>query len=125
MKNIDKWLQVCTSEQLLERNYIIHNLLYRGKPHSGIILRYKGQVYAYLNQCVHMPRALNCERDTVFDEQKNLLRCSMHGIVYDPETGESLSTMCAGQHLQALRVSEIDGWIYVTDKHVRVNAETG
>ena len=66
-----------------------------------------------------MPKALNCERDTVFDESRELLRCSMHGIVYDPVAGESLSTMCRGERLNLLRVDEIDGWIRISDKRVR------
>jgi nitrite reductase/ring-hydroxylating ferredoxin subunit len=85
----DKQLLVCAGSQLTEKKYLIVDLLYRGAPHSGIVFRYNGEVFAYLNQCVHMPRALNCERDTIFDDQRELLRCSMHGIVYDPVTGES------------------------------------
>jgi nitrite reductase/ring-hydroxylating ferredoxin subunit len=85
----DRQLLVCASDAPAEKNYLIVDLLYRGAPHSGSVFRYNGEVFACLNQCVHMPRALNCERDTIFDEQRELLRCSMHGIVYDPVTGES------------------------------------
>jgi nitrite reductase/ring-hydroxylating ferredoxin subunit len=86
----DRQLLVCASDQLAEKKYLIVDLLYRGSPHSGIVFRFNGEVFVYLNQCVHMPRALNCERDTIFDEQRELLRCSIHGIVYDPVTGASL-----------------------------------
>ena len=83
-----------------------------------VVFLFKGKVFAYLNQCVHMPRTLNCQRDTIFDEKRELLRCSMHGIVYQPETGESISTMCNGERLQALRLNEVDGNIYINDKRV-------
>jgi nitrite reductase/ring-hydroxylating ferredoxin subunit len=115
----EKHVMVCASEQLGEKQYIIVDLLYKDSPHSGIVFRFNGEAFAYLNQCVHMPRALNCERDTIFDEQRELLRCSMHGIVYDPVTGASLSTMCNGERLNALRLREIDGAIYIRDKRVR------
>jgi nitrite reductase/ring-hydroxylating ferredoxin subunit len=118
VKTRDKKLLVCASESLSEKKYIILDLLYQGEPHSGIVLRFNGKVFAYLNRCVHMPRRLNCERDTIFDEQQALLRCSMHGIVYQPETGESLSTMCHGERLRALRLNEADGNIYIDDKRV-------
>ena len=118
MATRDKRVLVCASESLPEKSYIIFDLSYKGEPHSGIVFRFKGKVFAYLNQCVHMPRTLNCQRDTIFDEQRALLRCSMHGIVYEPETGTSLSTLCHGERLQALRLSEADGHIYINDKRV-------
>jgi hypothetical protein len=42
----------------------------------------------------------------------------MHGIVYDPATGESLSELCAGERLKPLRSMEIDGQIDLVDKRV-------
>ena len=118
MQPRDRRLLVCASEELVEKNYVGLALQYRNESHSGLVFRFKGKVYAYLNQCVHMPRALDCQRDTIFDDARQLLRCSMHGIVYEPETGKSLSTMCNGERLQALRVKEIDGNIYIDDKRV-------
>ena len=115
----DRQFLVCASSQLAEKKYAVVDLLYKNSPHTGIVFRFNGEVFAYLNQCVHMPKALNCERDTIFDERRELLRCSMHGIVYDPITGESLSTMCNGDRLNALRLNEVDGSIYIRDKRVR------
>jgi nitrite reductase/ring-hydroxylating ferredoxin subunit len=46
------------------------------------------------------------------------MRCSMHGIVYDPATGESLSALCAGERLKPLRSMKIDGQIDLVDKRV-------
>lgn len=111
-------IDVCRSSDLGERCFVIVDIEYRGKPQSAIVLRYEGKVYAYLNQCVHMPRRLNCERDTVFDSDKELLRCSMHGIVYQPDTGESKSTLCHGEKLTALRLSESNGRIVLVQKHL-------
>lgn len=109
---------VCAAAQLGEKGFQIVDVRYRDQPHSAIVFRYRNKVYAYLNQCVHMPRRLNCERDTIFDAQQELLRCSMHGIVYQPETGESLSTMCHGERLTALRVEEAAGKIVLRDKRI-------
>ncbi len=118
MARIRTTVPVCPSGELKDKTHIIKEVQYRGKPHSAIVFRFRGQAYAYLNQCVHMPRRLDCERDTVFDNRHELLRCSMHGIVYQPETGESLSTMCEGERLKPLRLAEIDGEIHITDKRI-------
>jgi nitrite reductase/ring-hydroxylating ferredoxin subunit len=112
-------LAVCASADLDDRNYRIVPLLFKDEPQTAIVLRHQGQIYAYLNQCVHMVRRLDCMHDVIFDEQQELLRCSMHGIVYDPTTGESLSVLCSGQRLEPLRVTEFDGHVYITDKRTK------
>ena len=118
MKIRDKRLFVCESSSLPDKQYLIREMRYKGEAHTTIVFRLHGKVFAYLNQCVHMPRPLNCNRNTVFDDRQEHLRCSMHGILYKPESGESISTMCEGERLQALRLVESDGKIYFNDKHV-------
>lgn len=112
-------LTVCASADLADQDYRIVPLLFKGAPHTAIVLRHHGQIYAYLNQCVHMVRRLDCMHDAIFDEPQEHLRCSMHGIVYDPTTGASLSVLCAGQKLEALRVTEREGQVAIIDKRVR------
>jgi nitrite reductase/ring-hydroxylating ferredoxin subunit len=111
-------LVVCASADLTDRQHRIIPVLFKHEPQSVIVLRHGGRVYAYLNQCVHMVRRLDCMHDAVFDAEHEHLRCSMHGIVYDPTTGESLSVLCSGERLEPLRSTEIDGQIYLVDKRV-------
>ncbi|NEV63465.1 Rieske (2Fe-2S) protein [Thiorhodococcus minor] len=112
-------LLVCDSAELRDREHRIIPLLFKKERQTAIVLRYAGQVHAYLNQCVHMVRRLDCMHDAVFDADQGHLRCSMHGIVYDPGTGESLSVLYAGERLEALRSTEIDGQVFIVDKRVK------
>ncbi|NEX21121.1 Rieske 2Fe-2S domain-containing protein [Thiorhodococcus mannitoliphagus] len=112
-------LAVCASADLGDRQYRIVPLLFKDEEHTAIVLRHKGQIYAYLNQCVHMVRRLDCLHDTVFDAEQEHLRCSMHGIVYDPTTGESLSVLCSGERLEPLRATELEGQVYIIDKRAK------
>ena len=68
---------------------------------------------AYRNLCVHMPRTLDCEQNTIFDASGRYLRCSMHGIVYDPMNGESKSDICRGQRLTAIDVVEDGDGVWI------------
>ncbi len=111
-------LLVCDSAELTDRQHRIIHLLFKNEPQTAIVLRHGGQVYAYLNQCVHMVRPLDCMHDAIFDARHEHLRCTMHGIVYDPATGESLSVLCSGERLEPLRSTEIDGQVYLVDKRV-------
>jgi nitrite reductase/ring-hydroxylating ferredoxin subunit len=111
-------LLVCASADLTDGRHRIVPLRFKHERQTAIVLRHGGQVYAYLNQCVHMVRRLDCMHDAVFDARHEHLRCSMHGIVYDPTTGESLSVLCSGERLEPLRSMEIDGQVYLVDKRV-------
>mgnify|MGYP000004674010 CR=1 FL=1 len=66
-----------------------------------------------------MPRRLDCEKDMIFDAARENLRCSMHGIIYDPITGESLSTMCTGEKLTPVRMQEDEEGVWIIDKRVK------
>jgi nitrite reductase/ring-hydroxylating ferredoxin subunit len=95
----DERLGVAASEQLVEAGHVRVEVAYTGEPISVVDFRYKGRCLAYRNLCVHMPRELDCEKDVIFDATGQYLRCSMHGIVYDPFSGESVSSICNGQRL--------------------------
>ena len=69
---------------------------------------------------MHMHRPLNGEQDAIFDDSGRYLRCSMHGFVFEPTTGECQSPVCLGQRLQALRLQVIDGIVYFAEKHVQL-----
>lgn len=111
-------IRVCASEQLDDNNHLRVDVLYAGQSSSILVFRYQGRCMGYRNLCVHMPRRLDCENDMIFDSSRENLRCSMHGIVYDPLTGESLSTLCNGENLTAVKVQEVGGSVWIIDKRV-------
>ena len=110
---------VGTSELLAEGSYLRMDVVYAGDPISVIVFRYKGKCLAYRNLCVHMPRELDCEKNTIFDATGRHLRCSMHGIVYDPMTGESISSICTGERLTRIEILEDAEGIWIKDRRVQ------
>jgi nitrite reductase/ring-hydroxylating ferredoxin subunit len=114
---------ICTSSDLPELGKVAVSLNYRGIREEALVIRYQGAVYAYINRCVHMPKALDCEHCHIFDETGRYLQCSMHTIHYDPTTGEALSEICLGKKLTAVRVEEREGTVYLTDKRARLAGE--
>lgn len=109
---------VCTRAELAEGTYRRVEVTFAGEAASALVIRFGGRCLAYRNLCVHMPRPLDCERDMVFDASGQRLRCSMHGIVYDPVNGESLSTLCNGERLTALKTHEDESGVWLADKRV-------
>lgn len=109
---------VCRSDQIAEGAYVKAQIRYDGEPVSVVVFRHGGRCRAFKNLCVHMPRELDCEQDVIFDASGRYLRCSMHGIVYDPVSGSALSEICRGQRLTAIEVIEDERGIWLADLHV-------
>jgi nitrite reductase/ring-hydroxylating ferredoxin subunit len=108
----------CPSVELANGQYRKLTLLFEGHEEECLLLRFEGEVYAYLNRCVHMPRRLDGEEPRVFDHSGRYLRCSMHGIVYAPQTGASVSTMYEGERLHVVDVYEENGEVGIADFRV-------
>lgn len=87
-----------------------------------VIFWFGDQVYAYVNRCMHMQKPLNCQLAAIFDRNRNRLRCSMHGFVFEPETGTCLSPVCEGQRLQKVKLIEADGLIGLSHKQGQITA---
>lgn len=109
---------VCRSEQLADCQHFKQKVIFEGREEECLLVRFEGKAYAYINRCVHMPRPLDCEKDLVFDESGRYLRCSMHGIVYTPQTGTSVSAMCEGERLRSVEIYEEDGELGIADFRV-------
>jgi nitrite reductase/ring-hydroxylating ferredoxin subunit len=112
-------IPVCPSEALGEGHHIGIEVRYEDAVQAVILFRYQGRVFAYLNRCLHMGHALDAESPSIFDDNAEYLRCSVHGAVYNPATGECGSTLCNGERLRPVRLTETDGAIYITDKRAR------
>jgi len=102
--------------------YLVVDILLKDKPCTALVFYWDGKAYSYVNDCMHMHRELNCGQDAIFDETGRLLRCSMHGFVFEPTTGECQSPVCFGERLQSLKLHLRDGNLYFAEKHLRVQA---
>jgi nitrite reductase/ring-hydroxylating ferredoxin subunit len=94
----------------------------RAQKRNIILFRFKDSFYAYDNLCMHMRRPLNCQANAIFDRERQHLRCSMHGFVFEPETGICLSPVCAGQKLQTVKLIEADGMLSLPAKQGQITA---
>lgn len=111
-------IPICTYAELQAVQYLSRPIQYKKQDSNAIVFIFAGQVYAYINRCIHGNKPLNHEQDAIFDADLKHLRCAMHGFIFEPTTGTCLSPVCYGERLQALRVQELDGRVYFTDKHL-------
>lgn len=81
----------------------------------AFVLRWRGQVYAWRNECRHAPVELDWNPGRFLDDSGLYLVCTMHGALYEPDTGLCVSGPCTGKALYPLTVVERDSAIYLIE----------
>ncbi len=82
-------------------------------PLRGFVVRYQGQLRAYVNSCPHLGVPLNYQPNEFFAPHEPLLQCSVHGALFVPHTGRCVSGPCIGRRLRELKIETIDGHLYL------------
>ncbi len=104
---------LCTSEDLVERGKaIVFDVLQYGEPARAFALRFEGQVVAYLNRCLHVPTEMDWQEGEFLDMNREFIMCSIHGAVYEPQSGRCAGGPCGRGKLTSLRTVEQDGQVY-------------
>lgn len=107
------WIPVCDGEALKEGGKGVRfPLRAGGERTTGFVVRYRGQVYAYLNRCAHVPVELDWNEGIFFESGGDYLACSTHGALYQPETGLCKLGPCRGRSLRPLNIREEAGQIF-------------
>lgn len=105
---------ICSGRELLDAGKGVRFTVERyGRQVPAFVVRYRGGVYGYFNECGHVPVELDWLPGEFFDDSKLYLICSVHGALYAPESGRCLGGRCLGKGLKPLPVCEIDDQIYL------------
>lgn len=105
---------VLNSQDLLDGGQGLRfNMPIYGEYVTGFVIRYQNKVYAYVNQCAHVPVELDWEEGAFFTAQKDYLICATHGAHYLPNTGFCVMGPCKGKSLKPISVIEQDAKIIV------------
>lgn len=80
---------------------------------TGFVVRYQSRVYAYINQCAHVPIELDWNEGDFFDITQLYLICATHGAHYNPETGYCVMGPCKGRKLRAISATEMGDEVWV------------
>jgi nitrite reductase/ring-hydroxylating ferredoxin subunit len=63
-----------------------------------------GQVRAFVNSCPHMGVPLNASGDKITTFDDTLLICTMHGAMFEFDSGNCIGGPCAGRSLQSVDI---------------------
>jgi len=105
---------ICASADLAESGLGVRFTIERNQREiAAFAIRFKGKVYAYYNECGHIPAELDWLPGQFFDDSKLYLICTIHGALYAPDTGHCLGGRCQGRGLQPILLREIEGNVYL------------
>lgn len=105
---------ICNSAELTEQGLGKRfDLPEMGLRATGFAIRYQGKVYAYVNQCAHVPVELDWNEGDFFDLSKHYLICATHGAQYQPQTGYCVLGPCKGRQLKPVQVIEREGAVFM------------
>jgi len=109
--------RICRSDELVDggrgHRFVLDS---DGSKEAAFVVRFDGQIHAYLNRCGHIPVELDWQPGELFDSSGLYLICATHGALYAPDSGLCLGGRCNGKGLTALAVAEHDGWILLTEE---------
>ncbi len=104
---------LCDSAALTERGKAYTwDVLQWGRPARAFALRFDGRVVAYLNRCVHVPTEMDWQEGEFLDMDKRWIVCSIHGAMYEPESGHCVGGPCGRGRLTPIEVEERDGRVW-------------
>ena len=105
---------ICPAQDVSEAGKGVRFAVTRyGREVPAFVIRFRGLIHAYVNQCGHVPAELDWQPGEFFDDSKLYLICSIHGALYAPDSGRCLGGRCQGRGLKPLPVREIDGLIFL------------
>lgn len=73
-------------------------------PFRGFIVRQGDDIFAYANVCPHARHPLDVPPDKFLVPTGDMIRCSSHGAMFQPDTGVCVFGPCVGASLLRLDV---------------------
>lgn len=107
-------LVVGKSGDLAEGSTLKFSFREDGDQREGFVVRWKGRLHAYRNECRHIPMSLDWVENRFLSRDGCFLQCATHGALYEVDTGLCIDGPPAGEHLRALAVVELMGDIVVS-----------
>ena len=113
---------VLNSQDLLDGGQGLRfNMPMYGEYVTGFVIRYQNKVYAYVNQCAHVPVELDWNHGDFFTAQKDFLICATHGAHYRPDNGFCVMGPCKGKQLKNIPVTEQNQQIIINTSSITKN----
>ena len=112
MRELMESVFLCSSDALVNSGEAVSfEVVYCGRSERGFAIRFEGQVYAYLNQCAHVPMEMDYQPNHFCDITGRWVMCATHGAMYRPQTGACQAGPCRGGLIK-IALTELEGSVH-------------
>ncbi len=111
MEEIDLARVICPLHEIVDPGAKGFTLGGGDWPLKGFVARRGDCVRAYVNFCPHAGFPLDGSPDGFLAPGAPLILCSMHGALFEMETGYCVAGPCAGRKLRSLPVRVTRGYV--------------
>ena len=115
-RHIDLARVLCRLQDLPENGCREFRLGTGDWPLRGFVLRVAGGVRAYVNRCAHLHYPLNYTPNGFLTGDGSMILCSVHGAIFEKQTGYCVAGPCHGLSLIGLPVRIDSGWVLLADE---------
>jgi nitrite reductase/ring-hydroxylating ferredoxin subunit len=115
-RHIDLARVLCRLEDLPDNGCREFRLGAGDWPLRGFVLRVAGDVRAYVNRCAHLHYPLNYTPNGFLTGDGSMILCSVHGAIFEKQTGYCVAGPCHGLSLIGLPVRIDSGWVLLADE---------
>ena len=98
---------LCHIDEIADPGAKGFNLKQGRKERLLFLIKKEGKVYAYENKCPHAGINLEWQDDDFLDPDKAHIQCSVHGALFNIESGDCMGGPCNGNGLTSLEI-EVD-----------------
>lgn len=88
-----------------------------------LVVRRGKDIFGYVNVCPHNLSRLDPTPDKFLDDSKENIECSVHGALFDIETGECFEGPCFGDKLTPCPIMLKDDGVYLERDNVEIVEE--
>jgi nitrite reductase/ring-hydroxylating ferredoxin subunit len=85
-----------------------------GNDKEGFVIRREGRLYAYRNECRHIPMTMDWVENRFLSRDRCYIQCATHGALYQIDTGLCIDGPPAGERLRRIEVAQRGDDIIVT-----------
>lgn len=102
--------KVCSLNELKQAR----TLSYEIDDHEGFVVYSDANVFAYRNSCPHIGMNLEFSENKFLDSDNKYIQCSMHGALFEIDSGLCIHGPCLNQHLKPMLVTVDDNQVFVS-----------
>ncbi|NWF10887.1 Rieske 2Fe-2S domain-containing protein [Pseudomonas salomonii] len=107
-------LFLCDVDDIEDGRAISVSALVSGTQQALVLVRRDEEVFAYINECPHFSVRLDYRPGKFEVYQKRVLMCAHHSALFRIEDGYCIEGPCAGNRLQIVPVSVVEGAVFRT-----------